>query len=45
MAEALRRWLVPVTFQGWPEDLLPDELKSANPLGLPRRSDGPHAAG
>lgn len=42
---ALRRWLVPVTFQGWPEDLLPDELKAANPLGLPRRSDGSHAAG
>ena len=37
---ALRRWLVPVTFQGWPEALLPDELKAANPLGLPRRSDG-----
>ena len=37
---ALRRFLVPVTFQGTPADLLPDALQDANPLGLPARVDG-----
>lgn len=37
---AMRRRLVPIAFQGWPEDLLPDELKAANPLGLPRHGNG-----
>ncbi|TAM31848.1 MAG: aldehyde dehydrogenase (NADP(+)) [Rhodanobacter sp.] len=39
-ATAIRRWLVPVSFQSWPDALLPDELKDANPLGIPRRRDG-----
>lgn len=37
---ALRRFLVPVTFQGTPADLLPGALQDENPLGLPRRVDG-----
>jgi NADP-dependent aldehyde dehydrogenase len=37
---AIRRWLVPVSFQDWPDALLPDELKDANPLRIPRRRDG-----
>ncbi|QFZ17530.1 aldehyde dehydrogenase (NADP(+)) [Saccharothrix syringae] len=39
-ATAIRRWLAPVTYQSWPEDLLPPELRSDNPLGIPRRVDG-----
>jgi NADP-dependent aldehyde dehydrogenase len=39
-ATAIRRWLVPVTSQGWPEELLPPELQAGNPLGIPRRFDG-----
>lgn len=37
---ALRRFLVPVTFQATPAHLLPDALQDANPLDLPRRVDG-----
>ncbi len=37
---AVRRFLVPVTFQDTPAALLPDALQDANPLGLPRRVDG-----
>ncbi|MFC0545411.1 aldehyde dehydrogenase (NADP(+)) [Kutzneria chonburiensis] len=37
---AIRRWLVPVSYQSWPEDLLPPELQAGNPLGIPRRFDG-----
>jgi len=37
---AIRRWLVPVTYQSWPEELLPPELQAGNPLGIPRRFDG-----
>ncbi|MBB5894519.1 aldehyde dehydrogenase (NADP(+)) [Kutzneria kofuensis] len=39
-ATAIRRWLVPVTYQSWPEELLPPELQAGNPLGIPRRFDG-----
>jgi NADP-dependent aldehyde dehydrogenase len=34
------RWLVPVTYQTWPDELLPPELQDANPLGINRRRDG-----
>jgi NADP-dependent aldehyde dehydrogenase len=37
---AIRRFLVPVTFQNVPAGLLPDALQDANPLGGPRRVDG-----
>jgi NADP-dependent aldehyde dehydrogenase len=37
---AIRRFLIPVTFQDTPVHLLPDALQDANPLGLPRRVDG-----
>ena len=30
----------PVTYQSWPDALLPLELQDANPLGIPRRVDG-----
>jgi NADP-dependent aldehyde dehydrogenase len=34
------RWLSPVTYQTWPEALLPAELQDDNPLGIVRRRDG-----
>jgi NADP-dependent aldehyde dehydrogenase len=37
---AIRRWLVPVSYQSWPEELLPPELQAGNPLGIVRRYDG-----
>ena len=37
---SIRRWLAPVSFQSWPDALLPPELQDANPLQIPRRRDG-----
>ncbi|MEP9347772.1 aldehyde dehydrogenase (NADP(+)) [Xanthobacter sp. KR7-225] len=37
---AIRRFLRPVCYQDVPDALLPDALKRANPLGVPRRMDG-----
>ena len=37
---AIDRFLRPITYQGFPDALLPDALKQANPLGLPRLLDG-----
>jgi len=37
---AMRRFQRPVAFQDAPEEVLPDELKEHNPLGIPRRVDG-----
>ncbi|MBB2909800.1 NADP-dependent aldehyde dehydrogenase [Streptosporangium becharense] len=39
-AAAIRRWLVPTTYQDWPAELLPPALRDDNPLGIPRRVDG-----
>ncbi|SEL66480.1 aldehyde dehydrogenase (NADP(+)) [Nonomuraea pusilla] len=39
-ATAIERWLAPTAYQDWPQALLPDELKDANPLGVPQRVDG-----
>jgi NADP-dependent aldehyde dehydrogenase len=39
-ATSIRRWIAPVTYQSWPDALLPVELRDANPLGIPRRVDG-----
>jgi NADP-dependent aldehyde dehydrogenase len=36
---AIRRFLRPVAFQNWPDALLPDALKDANPLGIWRIVD------
>ena len=33
---ALRRWLVPIAYQGWDDALLPPALQEANPLGIAR---------
>lgn len=37
---AIDRFLRPVCYQGYPEQMLPDALKNANPLGLRRLVDG-----
>jgi NADP-dependent aldehyde dehydrogenase len=39
-ASALMRWVRPVAYQGWPDNLLPLELRAANPLNVPRRTEG-----
>ena len=36
-ADAIKRFARPVAFQNWPDELLPDELKNGNPLGIRRR--------
>lgn len=38
--DAIKRFLRPVTYQNWPESLLPDELKNENPLKLYRTVNG-----
>ena len=37
---AIERFVRPVCYQNTPDSLLPDELKDANPLGIPRLVDG-----
>jgi NADP-dependent aldehyde dehydrogenase len=39
-ATAVRRFQRPIAYQDAPEHVLPDALKEANPLGIPRRIDG-----
>jgi len=34
--QSIKRWVRPFSFQNWPDDLLPNELKNANPLGITR---------
>ncbi|MBY8854164.1 aldehyde dehydrogenase (NADP(+)), partial [Saccharothrix sp. MB29] len=34
-ATSIRRWVGPVTYQSWPDELLPAELRDGNPLGIP----------
>ena len=33
-ADAIKRFVRPITFQNWPDNLLPDELKNENPLAI-----------
>ncbi|MGD8116023.1 aldehyde dehydrogenase (NADP(+)) [Vibrio sp. TRT 29B02] len=42
-AEAIKRWLRPVAYQSVPEALLPEALKTANPLNVRRSIDGQSA--
>ena len=37
---AIKRFVRPVCFQGWPENLLPDDLRNHNPLNIHRMVDG-----
>ncbi len=36
---AIKRWVRPLSFQDWPQSLLPDELKDGNPLKIIRLID------
>ncbi|TMI75505.1 MAG: aldehyde dehydrogenase (NADP(+)) [Bacteroidetes bacterium] len=33
-ADGIRRFARPLAYQNWPDELLPDELKNTNPLGM-----------
>ncbi len=33
-ADAIKRFVRPIAFQNWPDNLLPDELKNENPLAI-----------
>jgi alpha-ketoglutaric semialdehyde dehydrogenase len=37
---SIKRWVRPFSFQSWPNEMLPDELKNENPLGISRIVDG-----
>ncbi len=37
---AIKRWVRPVSFQNYPENLLPDELRDDNPMAIWRLVDG-----
>lgn len=39
-AGAIGRWLAPVAYQSWPDELLPPALQHANPMRIARRVDG-----
>ena len=39
-ATAIRRFLAPIAYQDAPAEVLPEELRDGNPLGIPRREDG-----
>ena len=38
--KAMDRWLRPVSYQNWPDKLLPKALQNNNPLGLTRLING-----
>ncbi len=37
---SIQRWVRPFSYQDWPNDLLPDELKEENPLNISRTVNG-----
>ncbi|MHA4736741.1 aldehyde dehydrogenase (NADP(+)) [Dyadobacter sp. MSC1_007] len=38
-ADAIKRFVRPLSFQNWPDEFLPEELKNVNPLGIWRTVD------
>ncbi|MGB5942203.1 MAG: aldehyde dehydrogenase (NADP(+)) [Leeuwenhoekiella sp.] len=38
--DAIYRWVRPVAYQDWPQELLPEELKNENPTGIFRKVNG-----
>ncbi|NKI32094.1 aldehyde dehydrogenase (NADP(+)) [Croceivirga thetidis] len=40
---AIQRWIRPLSYQNWPNQLLPDALKDENPLGILRLVNGHHS--
>ena len=43
--DSIKRWVRPFSFQSWPNELLPDELKNENPLGISRLVNGSSSDG
>ncbi len=41
---SIKRWVRPFSFQSWPNELLPNELKNENPLKILRLVDGEQTA-
>ena len=39
---SIKRWVRPISYQDWPDNLLPNELKNSNPLGISRLVDNIH---
>ncbi len=39
---SIKRWVRPISYQDWPDSLLPKELKNSNPLGISRLVDNIH---
>ena len=37
---SIKRWVRPFSYQDWPNNLLPDELKNENPLQISRVVNG-----
>lgn len=37
--QSIKRWVRPFSFQDWPSNMLPNELKDSNPLGIMRMVD------
>lgn len=37
---SIKRWVRPFGYQNWPNQILPDELKNENPLGISRMVNG-----
>ena len=37
---AIQRWVRPISYQSWPKNLLPNELKDNNPLNIERMVNG-----
>lgn len=37
---SIKRWVRPFSYQNWPNELLPEELKNENPLGIMREING-----
>ncbi len=38
--QSIKRWVRPISFQNWPNELLPNELKNENPLHISRTING-----
>jgi len=43
--QSIKRWVRPFSFQDWPDDLLPNELKNSNPLDISRSVNGNRTTG
>lgn len=43
-SDAINRWVRPVSYQDWPDAMLPDSLKNSNPLGIRRKVNGEYTS-